>query len=236
MITMKKSIHKWNTFDNFEVVVCKFENRDKDYVNIIKKADLLKNLVNPHGPDGILRSSSDIEAMCFTGMLAEHAVLTYLNSIFEKSGLDLEARETTYDHEVENDQIDIVIFHKEVSILTIEIRSSFSYSSNTEKVYNEWFSLVGFYTTSHKPIEALKDIYITVIFRFDRSKMYMKLHNREEIELHIAAGATKERLLEEGINYNLENKGAFYRVIRPIIKANSIDEIAQIIIDCAKNK
>ena len=108
-----------------------------------------------------------------------------------------------FDSEYDQDQIDIgVTVGKETK--TIEVRSSYSYAKDTERIYNEWFSLVGYYTTDNKSKENIKDFYITVIFRFDASEMPSKINSNSSISLQLAAGADRDFLYTNGNPDNLK--------------------------------
>ena len=219
-----------------DVVKYTFSTSDPEYQEALNKAKQLANKVNPHAPDGTIRKPEKIFAVNFAGCLAEIACINYFNGYFrQKNAFHLRAHSTNFNPILDDQQIDIMVTNsiKQISS-TVEVRSSFSYAQSDINVYNQYFSLVGYYSSPNKPMETSKDFYVTVIFRFDESYMPEKIKNGENITLHIAAGASKDLLIADGEWDNLQNGTAQYRVIKPIINAWSVNKLCDKIIDHLK--
>lgn len=234
-----------------KVIECCLEKKDEEYNEILKEAEILMKNVNKHAPDGHIRTDKEKLVKCFGGLVAEYFVLNQLNKVFKESGyINLIAEKTEFNPKKDIDQIDIIVRNIENNKnVKIEVRSSYILKSNDLEVYNNDASLVGYYVTKNKSIEKKKNYYITVIFR----KIWVKINkdmsnfnfnekiveyikyridHKYNIYLHIAGAASLKKLEHDGIESNLKNNGANYKIIKPIICANSIfDEIEEIYIE-----
>lgn len=193
---------------------------DDLYISSFNKAKELWSQMNKHAPDGTIRSDETIFCNCFAGALAELSVIKQINALSEYCGYNIVAESTIFDKNADEDQIDILI-KNQTQQRKLEIRSSYGNVQNNSKRYNEWFSIVGCYTTDNKSREITKDYYITVIFNFPQEKMIDILKTKKPISLQIAGGCDKNFLFKYGIDENLNNNGAKYKVIRPIVKGYS---------------
>jgi hypothetical protein len=223
---------------------------DELFVRVFAQSPELAGKVNIHDPAGIPRNEKLRIFRAFGGIVAEKLVHKYLedslrsNSRERKSlsGLRLEAPPV----DRSRGQIDLKVVGGDRPDKTIEVRSSFSFiARNMQQVIEKSLSLLGPYTTSVKPSEAIKDFHLTVIHRIPPEYIQKAIHNWEidpnaeavheatfdylleqGIESHFVGGGTKQMFSDSELVQidNLYQLGAKYRVIRPI--CNGLDAMA----------
>ena len=213
---------------DFKVIEYVIENGDRIYRYALEKAPKLAQEMNIHAPSGEERDEKKILANCFAGCIAENALIFRFNTYAKECRKHIQAGPTEFDKNRDEDQVDILVWNREndkIPAASIEVRSSYGAVQNNRKRYREWFSIVGFYTSENKGRELVKDFYITVIFNFPQEDMYGKMVNREPIHLQLAAGCDSEFLKTHGTIDSLKNKGAKYRVVRPLLAGFPVDEM-----------
>lgn len=212
--------------EDFKVIEYMIEGADKIYQYALEKAPKLSREMNIHGPSGEKRDRKKILVNCFAGCIAESILIFRLNTYAKERQVYIQARPTVFDKDRDEDQVDILVWNREndkIPAVSIEVRSSYGAVQNNRKRYREWFSIVGFYTSENKGRELVKDYYVTVIFNFPQEDMYEKMMNRRPIHLQLAAGCDSEFLKAHGTIDSLKNKGAKYRVVRPLLAGFPVD-------------
>ena len=199
---------------------------DDIYMESLVKAEILAPQMNRHAPDGRMRSSEEILYKCAAGCIAEKIVVFFINTMAEYFNADVLAHEVVFDRDVDDDQVDVVVESQSDSV-KIEVRSSFARVPNDQKRYCEWFSIVGYYTSANKAREIAKDYYITVIFNGEKDFIIESLSNNQPVTVQIAAGCSKEYLRDNGMVDSLKNRGATYRVIKPLINGVPVSTLAK---------
>ena len=239
-----------NYYKNHHTIVrYNLYNSDYIYINALSKAPDLAKQMNVHSPSGEYRSQERREAMTFAGYIAEQLVMDMINdiliNIYKVSGI--------YAHPVDFDknkainggsfsQVDLAVTNSFTrKSVTIEVRSSIVKKSilRDNNVYNYDQSLIGSYSTGNKSSEDIKDFYITVLFRSstdmftDESGKHIPnwriidsiKKQKSTIIADIAGCASKYLLYQLGQHDNLDQNGADYLNIKPIVKSNSIYDI-----------
>ena len=219
--------YKWITVPgtDFKFIEYTITKYDEMYINSYNKAKELAPQMNKHAPDGTVRNDEEIFANCFAGCIAENAVIDRINEFavfLHKDGVN--AHGTHFDKQKDDDQVDVVVQNGDTEY-TIEVRSSYGIVQNNIRRYKEWFSIVGNYVSANKGRELQKDYYITVIFNFSQETMLCKIRNMEDISFQIAAGCDREFLQRYGKLDNLKNKGATYKVIKPLIAGKQVNVV-----------
>lgn len=199
---------------------------DEIYRESLEKAEILAPQMNRHAPDGRVRSFEEILYKCAAGCIAEKIVIFFINNMADYCNMNVSAHEVAFDRDVDNDQVDVVV-ESQFSAVKIEVRSSFARVPNDQKRYCEWFSIVGYYTSANKAREVAKDYYITVIFNGEKDHIIECLRSNEPVTVQIAAGCSKEYLKENGMVDSLKNRGATYRVIKPLINGVPVSILAK---------
>lgn len=229
-ISCKHNNKSQHTINRVEI-----ENSKSLYNDAIRQAKILKRQLNPHAPNGEIRDDETIEAMAFSGYIAEKVVIEYLNHYFSTiiGNKDVIARSVpgVFRGNGTFNQIDIEVINTSVNQnrKTIEVRSSNIMKGipRDSEVYNTDQSLVGKYNTTNKQMELPKDFYIIVLFRHNAEKIKSRKKLNQSITLDIAGGASKQYLLNVGTQTNLKQPGALYQVINPVSLSISVPEIAQ---------
>lgn len=213
--------------DSYEYIITTFSyESDKQVLDgLIDEAAELAGIVNPFGPDGRLRSTGVRFNKNLGGLLAERAFREYVDGLINKKNLNVRIKEISELKEevvgnISWNQIDLIL---EVNgmIKTMEIRSSFSYKTSLRRLFGfplindkGAFSIIGWYTHTHKPIEEKKDYYIFCIHYYHPDNILVLC--QDEIEVYIAGAASKETLEKKGYNSDLKQRGASFRIINPL--------------------
>jgi len=209
---------------------------DKELLDkLIEKATRMAGVVNPHSPDGKLRTQDVRFNKLLGGLLAEAAFLTYLEKRAGEKRVKFEVVDSSFTQEEELEklgfnQIDLKIRVNGV-LKDIEIRSSFSYKTTLQRLFGVplvngrgAFSIIGWYTSENKPKEVKKDYYIFAIHLYLPSEAQKRI--QENIEVYLAGAASKQTLEDKGEDSSLKQEGARFRVINPL---NSVEDPVAVI-------
>ena len=207
--------------------------KDPILLDSLAKGAKLAGKVDIRDPSGIPRSIAKRVAKCSGGVLAEKIFYDFLEKRManqrkkreELSNVELFVPPADYS----KGQTDLVLRLKDSKevILTIEIRSSFSYiTPSIENVVRYAMSLLGPYTTTVKPYEELKDFYVTVIHRVNPALLVVQ-SKRQGIESYIVGGGSREMFQDSTLTSvdDLYQEGAEYKIIKPIcmgLDANAV--------------
>ncbi len=176
-----------------------------------------------------VRDEQTIKIDNLSGLIAEHACRTFLETILGNGVLEETSSETA------RNQIDIVLAK---SKKTIEVRSScvrngieFALFAKPKRDGEEqYFDILGPYSNGYKPGEIEKDFYMRVLYEGDK-KNFLTLLEEPVLTLYITGGATRammddksiyqvKHLIPAGGQVEIESD---YRVI-PLGKSLDIDE------------
>jgi hypothetical protein len=199
---------------------------DKELIEkIIKKATKLSGVVNPHSPDGRLRTQDVTFNKLLGGLIAETAFLSYIEEQSKEKGIKFSVIESSFSQEEDLaklgfNQVDLKIEVAGV-VKEIEIRSSYSYKTTLERLFGfplingrGAFSIIGWYSSKNKPMEVKKDYYIFAIHQYLPSETQGRVY--ANIDVYLAGAASKQTLEISGVNSSLKQEGAMFRVINPL--------------------
>ncbi len=215
---------------------------DKEQIDeLVEKAVNLSGVVNPHSPDGKLRTQDVRFSKMLGGLIAEAAFLDYFNGSARAKGTAYDILQSTMTQDADLaklgfNQIDIKL-GIDGTEKDVEIRSSFSYKTSLNRLFGVplvngkgAFSLIGWYTSANKPREIKKDYYIFAIHFYEPSQITSLIYER--IDVYLAAGSSRLTLEERGINTSLGQGGANFRVINPL---NSVPDIVSVVDEILTN-
>src|SRR3989344_4450941 len=161
---------------------------DKELIDrLITKASRMAGVVNPHSPDGKLRTQDVRFNKLLGGLLAETAFLHYLENCAKQKKISFEVVESTFNQEEDLaklgfNQIDLKIRVNNV-VKDIEIRSSFSYKTTLQRLFGVplvngkgAFSIIGWYSSQNKPMEVKKDYYVFAIHFYLPSEAQQRIY------------------------------------------------------------
>jgi len=207
------------TYKNYKYLTLSYTyEKDKNVLEEIKnKAFNLAKTVDVHSPSGRERSFEERKDKAAGGVLAEYATISYLKKLIEEYSLNAEIKSTDFGSAKDQLDIKLDVNGKEK---TVEVRSSFSYKTTFQRLFEGAFSIIGWYTTHAKPIEEKKDFYVFVVHYFHPKEILDRLSDK--IQTHILGVVSKETLEKIGEDKTLDQYGAQYRVINPIIKAPDV--------------
>jgi len=196
--------------------------------HILKKAETTSKKVNQKYLNGQICSPKIKLLNNIGGILAEEVVKEYIKFLIRKNFIDAEILEDNFTNYESHRDIKVRVGK---TIKTLEIRSSFNYLAQLEGVLSGKFSLLGKYVTSYKSSEPEKDFYITVIHRYKNEEIENKI--RDNVEVFIIGGASKEKFIEIGIvdKEKLKQYKATYNIISPIIKADNVPTVFKEILE-----
>jgi hypothetical protein len=183
--------------------------------------------MNVFSPGARKRSDEERFDKCLGGAIAERIVIYYITKNLCEHGIKAEIQ-TNLMVDEEGQDIDITLNYNEKSV-SLEVRSSFSYKTTLQRIFTGAFSILGWYTTSLKPKETHKDVYITVVYHFWPGHIRERADNNN-LRVFIAGGATKELMASKGKDKHLKMKGATYRVINPILEGMTTDQLCEEIV------
>lgn len=193
---------------------------DKEFVYRTRdgEANELATRLNPYDTAGNMRPWEVRLKDAYLGVLAENLIVEYLQNQYSQEARVV--KERFVDHET---HVDIKIHWNNGSKMTIEVRSSFAYSSMSRVVYNI-FDHLGPYTTSHKRTETLKDVYLRGILH--EGEIEDSFSYDQEHILYFAGGASGYRFKPEngGKRKTLKKDGAEYWTI-PLRNGMDVPEI-----------
>lgn len=223
-------------FSTKEFSVAKISYNQEALAPLIEESKRLAEKVNPKAPSGRVRTKEEILTSCLAGKISEDATKSLLGHFINSYKIDgrvLPAK-ISPDKLIERDEFyetHVNVF-VEVSGKTkdIEVRSSFPYHPNFSRVINEFLDILGYYRASYKSKEEPKDYYLRPLFHFNHNEMLKRL-KEEMFLLYIVGGATKEELLRFGIDKDLDQQGARYRVISPITRGRDINQMMEAIFE-----
>jgi hypothetical protein len=215
------------TLNNYKYVEINFNyENDKDLVeSLITKATSMTNKVNPHGPDGNLRPQDVRFNKVLGGLLAEMALIKFLELQASKNNVNFKIIDSTFNQEEDLsklgfNQIDLKISANGLE-KDLEIRSSYSYKTTFERLLGfplvngkGAFSIIGWYKSQNKPLEVKKDYYVFAIHRYLPSETQTRIFDK--VTVYIAGAASKYTLEKRGENKPLLQNGAEFRVINPL--------------------
>ena len=189
---------------------------DSSLIDELKaNAKILADQVDPHGPDGEERDYNTIYVMNLGSLLSEEGIKRIVQKYIDEHSIDAKILDSSY-FPTSLKQIDLKmeINGKQKDV---EIRASYSYKTTFERLFTGAFSIIGPYTTSFKPKEVVKDFYIFLIHYYHFDTLEEKLENT--LTVHFFGGADPKLFNNVGQWKQLKQKGAYYCVINPIIKA-----------------
>lgn len=203
---------------------------------LIEESKRLAEKVNPKAPSGRIRTKEEILTSCLAGKISENAtekLLSHFIDVYKIDGRGLPTK-ISPDELIERDEFyetHVNVF-VEVSGKTkdIEVRSSFPYHPDFSQVINEFLDILGYYRASYKSKEEPKDYYLRALFHFNHNEMLRRI-KEEKFLLYVVGGATKEELLSFGIDKDLDQQGARYRVISPITRGRDINQIMEAVFE-----
>lgn len=230
-------LHKPVNLDGYTYIKTTLSySSDKKVIDeIVQKAIRMTGTVNPHSPNGKLRPQNTRFHKLLGGLVAEIAFLDYLQTRADSKKINFELVDSSFsqDEDISRmgfNQIDAKIRLGEKTY-DIEIRSSFSYKTSLNRLFGVplingkgAFSLIGWYSSRNKPMEVKKDYYIFAVHFYEPSEIQERIY--DNIEIYLAAAASKQTLEEKGEYSSLKQEGAKFRIINPI---NSIDDPVKVI-------
>jgi len=186
--------------------------------SLLTRAKQLSKSVGAADPSG--RPRTDYEKLCraLAGVISEDICSTAIGKYADAMKLDVSIHRKPFLSP--QDQIDLTVSGENWSS-DIEVRSSGHFKQKLTEIYNQDFSVIGWYVTYAKEAERKKDFYVTVLFPF----LIDKIFDQEQVRACIAGGATRQMLEEVGTTRHLKQEGATYRTIYPIAKAFDGPEI-----------
>jgi len=184
--------------------------------------DNAKNLsgkVNPHAPDSRIREYNEIFGKNLGGLLAEYSNRKFLQEIIDENKINAKISDPVYNSSKNQTDLIITVNGK---AKTVEVRSSFSYKTTFERLFEGAFSIIGWYTTENKPAEIKKDFYIFFVHFYNPELAKEKFENK--VETFLLGAVSKETLEQIGQNSELKQGSLTkFRIINPIKKAPSFD-------------
>lgn len=209
--------HSSHTYKNY--LSLSFNNNDPIIQEAIKLGKQRAQLVNPHGPNGKVRSMSLLESTNIRGALAEICTENILREEIKRRGLNAKIGKSSeiIDNIEGVTQVDLYLTLDDRTF-EIETRSSCVRNGVNFGITSGFFNIVGWYRTSSKPNEPKKDFYLMYLYGFDESETMSRLSNT--LEVCFVGGATKSMLQGVlGSDKTMKQSGALYRGINPICAA-----------------
>ncbi len=208
---------------------------DKDVIDsILEKAYNLSGKVNPHSSGGNYREENIRINKLTGGLLLEHAVTEAFKIVSERNNKKFEISSSSFEQDQSLESMGFNQVDLELDIdgkkVQVEIRSSFSYKTTVNRLFGfplkndrGAFSLIGWYKSANKPMEVKKDYYIFGIHFYNPSLVIDKVKN--QVEVMIVTGASKETLEKIGFDDNLRQQDAVFRIINPIKDAPEVSTV-----------
>lgn len=162
-------------------------------------------------PGGRRRSRDELVKTRYLGALSELILEHYLQTRLGQEYRVL--REDFHDYASHVD-LKVIRGSNEVGL---EVRGSFPYMP-LERVICKLFDVIGPYGASYKPGETAKDIYIRTLINED-VKAFSSTRSHT---LWFVGGAEKGLFARIGRDSNLKQRGASYRLIKPISVARDV--------------
>lgn len=188
-----------------------------DISDVINEAELISRKVNPYSPSGELRSDEELLVKNFGGLLSERFISDILTAYSQNQNMNVEVLGSNW-AEINSSlyQVDHAILVNNVK-KTIETRSSFSYRTKCpERVITGAFSIIGPYVSLNKEREIHKDFYAFVFFCIEPMSL-LDVLERNGISIYFAGGADINLLLTRNQKHSLNQRGAEYYIIKPIL-------------------
>ncbi len=196
----------------FEYIQVSFSNDDAVLVEELKERALqLSNVVRPEDLGGWHRDDYTKYCRCLVGVIAESAFRLCVMKFSGSSNIRF--NHLQIGSSLEQIDVRVVVGERPVEV---EVRSSCSYKTSFERVFTGAFSIIGWYRTSTKRSEKIKDYYVQVVFLFDSAEIEKQLE--QGLVLYFAAGASRKLLEAIGEWSDLDQPGAEFRIIKPIVK------------------
>lgn len=208
-------------------------NHDKKMMDIFEtKAKELANNVNPADPSGQVRTPDVLYTKALGGIIAEHSVRALIEYTAKKYKINVEFQELSFSNSLE--QLDLVL-KVGGKIKKIEIRSSFSYKTSFERIFEGAFSIIGPYITQTKGRELEKDFYIFVLHFYAPTLLEHGI--KSDIMCYVIGGASIETLKKIGTIASLKQGSMTkYRTIKPIINATDANQLLADILEVKYEK
>jgi hypothetical protein len=187
-----------------------------DILDVINEAEAVSKRINPHAPNGELRTDEELLIKNIGGLLSERFFSDILKSYSKSHKLAVEIADSNW-KALPNSlyQVDHAVITNNVK-KTIETRSSFSYRTKCpERVITGAFSIIGPYVSKNKTTEIHKDFYAFVFFCIDPANLLQTLES-QGIIIYFAGGADIGLLLSINQKDSLKQSGAEYYIIKPI--------------------
>ena len=178
---------------DFHCAEVSLNKEDQLFINeIFHDASLLSLKANPNGANtSVVRDHYGKTADAVTGVLAERVCETVLNKIINTSYFYLLPSKSSYD------QIDMATTKGQ----TVEIRSScirngieFALFCKDRNTNIQYIDVLGPYVTHYKSHENERDLYVRVIFPYDKKDLLARLREITTFTFYITGGATKQMM------------------------------------------
>ncbi|MFN3597033.1 MAG: hypothetical protein ACK41D_07155 [Rubricoccaceae bacterium] len=165
-------------------------------------------------PSGGVRASSTLIKTRYLGALSELVLAQYLQ---DRLGQSCQVhREPFHDY---SSHVDLKVSKNE-STVELEVRGSFPYSP-LERVICKLFDIIGPYSASYKLGEEAKDIYLRTLI--NESVQNFSVERRHT--LWFVGGAERDLFERIGHDSDLKQRGARYRLIKPISLARDVPAV-----------
>lgn len=178
---------------NFNCAEISLDKTDKLFIDqILEEANIFASKVNPHGANSsTIRHEKTKHIDAVTGILSERISEKVLNAIIKKPYFSLIPSLSSYD------QIDMATTDGK----TAEIRSScirngieFALFCKNKNTNIQYIDVLGPYVNNYKSHENERDLYVRVIFPYNKSDVLSLLQNLTSFTFYLTGGATKQMM------------------------------------------
>lgn len=206
----------------FEYLTVNYQylNDKKIIDNIIEKTKDISQRISPFSSGGYRRNNKTIINRLAGGLLVENAYKVLLEKYSQRIRKNLIIFNSNNDNK--NNQVDIEISVNNKN-LKLECRSSYVPENENVDIFFKKYSLIGWYSSYNKPMEEIKDYYLGAFHQYKMSETIELMYS--EIEIILTAGASKVFMEKNGKWNNLNQPGAKFKIIRPMIDACTIQKI-----------
>ena len=241
----------FRTVENHNIVKVDFLTDNAMLQHAVKQAQAKTPHTRRYNPSARRRSEQEVFNDQLLGTIADIAccelLQTYFNAHQARYLLVERYDDIRSDNFVSPDLYDakVVVEGKNQSIAEMEIRSSVCNKVSVELMLKIWHVL-GWYITSNKSKEQIRDFYIRPIYHFNkyRGKLIYNSADAEkyllngELDLYIVGGATAQILENKGRidqGNGLLQQGATYQLV-PIMDALDIQQFLDTVLNFCVSK
>lgn len=215
--------HKWRKYGEFEVLAFNIKpsssDEDKQLLEIVER-EIEKVQANDKNTSGESRSPEVLYKDRYIGVIAEILLYGYLKKELKAIGAEV-VREDFLDCA---SHVDLVV-KKGNTTRTIEVRGSYPYCKDFNRVLTELFDIIGPYATKAKPGECVKDYYLRVLINEGKNEFNTKADHT----IYFVGGAERNHFIERGIITTYDQDGAQYIAIKPITRGRDAKQVVQMI-------